>query len=605
MNLNIYSARIHYLIIFAILLVLTIVAFRKTLGLSLYGDDWLVISKYFANYGPGRSMGYFDTSMIFSNYGPQYFGMAIIYKLFGSFSTPYFVVNLSLRAVAAFSIYFFTAKLISSKVTALLASAFFTVSFIGSGTTDWVYNMNSYFGIAMAMVGLTLFVTGAKIRDFISAWFLIVLGYYFVIIRLYILPFTMFFLELSKYLSIRTGLNIKRFIKNLLISLMMLIPFLFIKILFPGLGFQNVNSELLTSGFSTAASLITAGKVDWIFTPFTSVGTMIFPEGMPLVNRSGLSVYPLAKFIVLALILLIVTLILIKYLTYLKNTYLKITLFLLPGCYIILLKLISHYQTGSLLHDTVFFIETYIGMLFVSVVILYILDFIYTKDKLRVGYFVVGLTFLMSFFFPWLYNPGSIMEVNHRYNIVPSVGMSLLIAYLIVHGRNFTKITKLGLVSSFRLVLVVFVFLTQLIAVNHFFNLQHVIRPRELNDSIYTQLRKELPELPKDRESFFYFDIDKPGTFGQLIGFGFPFHMQLVYNIEPPDDQTYPFAVDNMKDLVSATTDLKFVRQAGYRLVTAPTPIDHIFAFKLRNGVLTNITGDIRSQLAKSENVQN
>jgi hypothetical protein len=210
------------------------------------------------------------------------------------------------------------------------------------------------------------------------------------------------------------------------------------------------------------------------------------------------------------------------------------------------------------------------------------------------AYYLIGLVFLMSFLFPWLYNPGSIMEVVHRYNIVPSVGISLVLGGLFGEkidkfGKSSKYLASMGILAIFAIV--------QIFAVDNFFSIQLSIRPRELNEKIYSQLIDELPDFPHDRESIFYFDVERPEVFGELIGFGFPYHMQLLYKLEY-DGQKYPFSVGTKKELVKTITDINETRRMGYTVVQTPTPIDHVFAFKLEGDKLTNITPQIREELA-------
>src|SRR5438132_1620987 len=107
------------------LALLVFLSYGKSLGLSLYGDDWLTISKYFGDYGPhGKRGGYLDKSVVFSNYGPQFLTMGLAYSLFKDDPQPYFYTSLILRTLLAFSLFWFCKKLMNAKV-GLLASSLF------------------------------------------------------------------------------------------------------------------------------------------------------------------------------------------------------------------------------------------------------------------------------------------------------------------------------------------------------------------------------------------------------------------------------------------------------------------------------------------------
>src|SRR3990167_112881 len=138
------------------LLLLVFVVFFKSLKLSLYGDDLLVISKYLGSYGPGTGYQYYDPRLFISNYGFQNI-TALIYLIFGFNPLPYFIISHLLRALAALGVFLFTKEMLNKKA-AFISASFFAISGIGAETTDWVYNMNSYLGIFVVLLGIKYFV---------------------------------------------------------------------------------------------------------------------------------------------------------------------------------------------------------------------------------------------------------------------------------------------------------------------------------------------------------------------------------------------------------------------------------------------------------------
>src|SRR3990172_3396564 len=139
-----------------ILIFFVFLVYRKSLGLTLYGDDFLVISKFFGGYGPGTSLNYYDPRIWISNYGFQYL-TALLFLIFGLNSLPYYITSLLLRILLSFSIFIFLKDTFGKK-EAILAALLFAVSSVGAETTDWVYNMNSYIGISLVLLGLGNFV---------------------------------------------------------------------------------------------------------------------------------------------------------------------------------------------------------------------------------------------------------------------------------------------------------------------------------------------------------------------------------------------------------------------------------------------------------------
>lgn len=402
--------RFNIVLVFIWFFFLVYLSYGKSLGLSLYGDDWLVISKYFGAYGPGRRYPYLHLDLLTTNYGPQYVGMAILYKLFGSWALPYYIVSFVTRALCALAIYWFANRLTKNRFAGLAAGSLFAISVVGAETTDWVYNMNSYVGVGLSLIGLGLFLYADNlIKKFVS-WFFLILGYMIVIIRLFILPVAISFLVFSKSLffsSKRVGVN------RVLISFVKLIlavsPFLILKHYFPGLGFQKINAVLLTNGLQRAQGLVAEWKFDWLLIPFTMIGSYIFPGVFESIKGLGWGIYPVKDFVLYGSSLgLFGAFFLYVMLRSYQKRFAFIFSFFISFTLLFLLKLYFHYQGPSLLKEFDRFSQTFVGIIFFFSLAFSTWRFLKRKNVGLFSLNLVGFFYTFSMLFPWGYNPESI-----------------------------------------------------------------------------------------------------------------------------------------------------------------------------------------------------
>jgi len=120
--------------------------------------------------------------------------------------------------------------------------------------------------------------------------------------------------------------------------------------------------------------------------------------------------------------------------------------------------------------------------------------------------------------------------------------------------------------------------------------------------SIWSQLQEDVPRLPPDEPSFFYFSYDKTSTlaYNTLIA-DFPTHAAVVYKI-PPYPPANPLPVTSLDELALIVNDGSPLVKHGYK--PEPVPWSRIFAFKLAGDKLVNIKAEVKKAIVQKESIE-
>src|SRR4030042_6158956 len=94
-NIKLFIIKHNNVFVVLLLLIVVFSVYYKCLGLTLYGDDWLVISKHLG-YGTETGLSYWAPGMWVSTYAFQKM-TPYLYFVFGFNFLPYFVTSLILR----------------------------------------------------------------------------------------------------------------------------------------------------------------------------------------------------------------------------------------------------------------------------------------------------------------------------------------------------------------------------------------------------------------------------------------------------------------------------------------------------------------------------
>lgn len=217
---------------------------------------------------------------------------------------------------------------------------------------------------------------------------------------------------------------------------------------------------------------------------------------------------------------------------------------------------------------------------------------LFSKSQMlkKVGILLALGWIIISFLYPWWTNPDFIYLTTHRYLIISSTGMSLLLGIMVALGKNSKTIFPLLIIGTIFLLIHAF-------STKSYIEKQYNNHNRKLVGKIWSQI-PYIPEIGKNAKPLvFYFEGDQ--TNGEIlhnvITFGFPFHIALIYGLSEEDK--LPVTMDSWEEVVSSVKDGKsFIKHYGKAI--DPIPIDNIYVFKLEGkDNLINLTETARAKL--------
>ena len=177
--------------------------------------------------------------------------------------------------------------------------------------------------------------------------------------------------------------------------------------------------------------------------------------------------------------------------------------------------------------------------------------------------------------------------------IVSAIGISILLATVVSLGKDKKK--QILLFVSFCLILIIHIISTRI-----YINTVLDSHSQDISYKIWS-LIPHVDEIGKDREPIiFYFEGDNTnaGILHDVITFGFPPHMAILYNLRE-EDGGFPVPMSDFKEVVSAVVDGKPMPAYGYPV--KPVSIERIYAFHLQGkDNLINITDIVRDKLRQS-----
>lgn len=202
----------------------------------------------------------------------------------------------------------------------------------------------------------------------------------------------------------------------------------------------------------------------------------------------------------------------------------------------------------------------------------------------------IGLAWsILSFFFAWWWVPQSIFPTTYRYLIVSAVGVTILLATIISLGKG-----RRAQLSLFILLLPLIIL--HIISTRMYINNLLQSHSQEITNKIWDKV-PHIPEVGKTKEPLiFYFEGDgiNGAILHNVITFGFPPHMALLYNVREGDRTPVPMS--DFREVISAVKDGQSFKAYGFP--QKPIPLDRVFAFHLQGkDNLINITDLVRQKL--------
>ncbi len=581
------------------------VALQDSFRLSLFGDDWLSFWRYNYHLGPHSSGRFNHLTYLLTVYGPQDMAIGSLQWPFGYTAHYYFILSFGLRQLAAFSLYPLIYSLTFSHLAAFVAAAFFSVTFIGIDTTNWVFNMPSY--LAVVSLNSLLYVTVVKRKTVGVAIAMAVLFALTLIIqpiRMTGLPLIVLFVELLWLVEQPSATTARTFAVRLV---MLSAAFLCVKYgaewlhagdveTRPALGDSRELADRVLGGLSLVRTALGSGNAEVLLNPFILVGSMFLPDifwtRMTLLQerRLALSVALLAAY---ALLIGLVGRARGESVAsrqfYVGNLAPAALWTLLVGS--LQWAGLVRWRACSGCEETLKFCAAVVGGYF-CILTLSLMREHFRRPPSVVWGLVLVIT-LGAFVVPWVFAPTGYYSTSHRYVILSAVGISMFWAGLTAHCSRSRLLYAI-------LPVIIGGLAVQVSATRTFFAREVAARGDDIADSVWGQLRMELPDLQTERHPLvFYFEGESSSwnsdTLYEVITFGFSPRVALLYDIYHDDDKV-PIPLSDYKELIDIV--LTGSPMTKYARPRKPLPVDHIYAFRLEGRRhVKNITAETRQRL--------
>lgn len=572
---------------FSAIFLISLFVFYPSFNLALFGDDWLAFFRYAQHLGPESPGAWNHLTYYLTPYGPQDILMGLMQKIFGYQATPYFILSFIFRMIAAVSFYPLVFYLTKSRLASLFAVLFFSVTTIGLDTTNWVFNMPSYITVSLFNLFLYFFL---KARDHKGILLILVSGllYYLAYIttpiRMHGSLLFIFLLE-AFWVIQKRSLNITKTAASRLSII--LVVFLIVRFAGQSQGPSQEPMERFMIGLTQDIHLLSQGRFDFIMYPIVMFGSMLVPDFIGPQGQINALRQLLPLFIFTGLIFSIIAFFVIKNVGSFSSKFF-INLLLALGLWIVLVTLI-YKGNRNFFNNTNQIFSLLIGGYALILIGLLIIKF-FKERSIAPALFLGASWSIISFFFAWWWVPTSIFPTIYRYLIVSAMGVSILLAVIVGLGKSRQqRIFLFGLFCS--------LIITHIIATRLYLTQLLNFHSQEISDKIWSAFPR-IEEMGKTRQPLiFYFEGDDTnGTIlHNVITFGFPPHMALLYNIRE-EDGGIPIPMSDPKELISAITDGKAAKAYGYP--EESIPVDRIYGFKLQGkDNLINITDPLRKRL--------
>ncbi|MBI3103879.1 hypothetical protein HYZ05_02980 [Candidatus Daviesbacteria bacterium] len=579
-----------YLTFISIALI-SLFTFFPSFNLALFGDDWLAFFRYAQHLGPKSSGDWNHLAYFLTPYGAQDILMGILRNFFGFESTLYYVISFILRLLASFSFYPLVKYLTGSRLASIFAVVFFSVTTTGLDTTNWVFNMPTYITITLFNLFLYFFLRSREEKSFnllpLSTLFYY-LAYVITPIRMHGSLPLIFLLEVFWVIQERNNKTIK---KALIRLVAISVVFLIIRFTGHSQGPSQEVSERFGLGIKTMSEMLQVGRFDFIFYPISMFGSMFIPDFILPFTQ------PLGRLTNLLIKLILPTLLGFSLLVYIisKNipsqTF-KFMKFMLLGevTWSLVISIIFKTNLITFSDPRLIFLSLIGG--YILILGVFLLLYFFKRSSISNAIFSAIAWSVLSFFFAWWWVPTSIFPTTYRYLIVSAVGVSILLATLISLGK--TQTNRLFLFAIFTPLIIIHIFATR--AYLEFASNSH---GQEISKKIWSSI-PHINDVGKDKKPLvFYFEGD--GTNGAIlhdvITFGFPPHMALLYNLR--EENPLPIPMSNWQEVISTMKDGKTLPAYGYP--PTPTTPDRVFAFILQGkDNLINVTDLARKKLLDS-----
>lgn len=552
----------------------------QLLNIALFGDDWLVFWRYLKILGPYSSGEWNHFNYLFTLYGPMDILFGLLEKIFGYNAIFYHITAFTFRYIAALSIYLLTSYLVKNKTAAFFSALFFSITPIGFDTTNWVFNMTAYLSIASLNIFLYLFLKSrTEYKLLIPSGLFYFLANILAPIRM---TGTLPIILLIELYNLLRNFNAKQ-LKYSLLRIIFVIGIFFIVIKLGSFGTSSGWMENINAGISFFTTEFEKGRTDIFFYLPISIGSMLIPD----VLLSNIQISRKLQIITDAIlpVFTIFSILVIFIEKYIYNSNKNVVSLFFAGILWSLIVFFIHTQniitfSGS---ENIILLLSF-GYLFIFAIAIFLRN-LNTDTSLAI--FISVNLILLTFFIAWWRSPITIFETTHRYLIVAASGISLLLATILGTLLNQRK-------TVFPIALMILLILIHALSTKIYITHLHNLHNQQATDKIWGSFPK-IPEISQDPGPFIFFfssDNESASILHNVVTFGLPPHMALIYNTS----EMTTIGMDEWKELVSAVSDGKSLKKYGF--IETPVPIEKIYAFHLRNKtILENKTDEVRAKL--------
>jgi hypothetical protein len=190
-----------------------------------------------------------------------------------------------------------------------------------------------------------------------------------------------------------------------------------------------------------------------------------------------------------------------------------------------------------------------------------------------------------------LVSPGFNYVSSHRHLLLAAPGVAIFLGSL-------GGLSKKGIIKGIIITFVVFLLTLQVISINKYFENLVISRSQALETKVWDQLRATIPNPKTNPDPLvFYFEADPESSsiVSDLVYFGFPSKIGVLYNIFSPFD--LPSAADRFEILPQILKEGRTVDGKNYQKV----PLENFYAYRLEDQIkLINITSSTRERLTKT-----
>ena len=615
-----------FVLLTSYLTTLTYLAVGKSFNLALSGDDWLMHWMTWSIFYVRKITSIYNPMAYLCTYCPHWPQLALMEHFWGYNPFYYYLISMISRVLVALALFYSLKYITKKRYLAFMAATFFAVGYLGIETTDWVFNFIHYLGLAIAVIFLALYFRAKEkpsVKNVLLAAFVYLLALIVSPPRMHgILPL-IFILEAGWFLI--EGKNYK--FKQAIIRILLMI-FVF-RSLFVGLGdltmfLRKYNIDIggghnvygygeqdwtfgrVVQGFDAAKTTLEEGRSDILLYPMITIGNDVLPDRLwkiiPFQKISFFGKYPFTFFTFIFptilflgflgwLLFRIIDLNIKQYIYfYLALFFLLVTVYLFKR---------SNVSTFSSEYVAYALVGGY------AVILSVFLFFVLRKKETLISLAIaIGMGWMVTpGIFPYLIDPLNILHSWGRYSIHQGVGLSIWFAAIFFIAMKYLqkkrKYLQLALVC---LLVVAFAYMHSSFT-NGYLTDVTKYRSLEIDKKYWSQITSEVSSLDKNVLSVFYLESDPQDALiaEWTLRFTFVGRSALYYQIT--NENLNPFMiVNNYGELFSTISDGKRLAQQGKpsdQLVS----INNIYAFRLKNRELSNITDVIRERLSRDYHV--